>query len=97
MWFLAQTLSERATPTGGGAGLSRPIDPDTAGGRRGSRRDSPAPGRCRPARRCVMTAPMSGVVVVTPPGVRVAMVNAAATSRCPTNPQLLHIMVRPRA
>ncbi|MBM7494169.1 hypothetical protein JOD64_005391 [Micromonospora luteifusca] len=43
-----------------------------------------------------MTAPMSGAVVVTPPGVRVAMVNAAATSRCPTNPQLLHIMVRPQ-
>jgi hypothetical protein len=54
--------------------------------RRGSRRDWPAPGRCRPARRCVIT---SGTLVGGPPP-RAAMLRAPTTSRWPVCPQAGH-------
>ena len=88
-------LSGERLPTGSGAGLSRPTDPDPAGGRRGSRRDSPAPGRCRPARRCVIVRTLSGAGgAVPPPGVRVAMVRRDNIA-VPESPHCRHVMVRP--
>jgi len=90
-------VGERLPTGGGGAGLRRPGDPAVAGGRRrGSRRAGPAPGRCRPARRCVTTPVMQVGVVIAPPGVRVAMVNAAARSRCPANRQWWQVITLPR-
>ncbi|SCL38310.1 hypothetical protein GA0070624_6171 [Micromonospora rhizosphaerae] len=87
------------SPPGGGVGLRGPTDPRAAlGGRRGSRRDRPAPGRCRSARRCVTTCGSTTAVGVVgpPPGVRVAMLAAATRSRCPENSQWGQDRVRPR-
>jgi hypothetical protein len=44
----------------------------------------------------VATPPIVGGVVVAPPGVRVAMVNAAARSRCPANRQWGQVITLPR-
>ena len=62
--------------------------------RRGSRRAGCTPGRCAPARRCVIPAP-AGAGMVPPPGILAAMLAAATRSRCPACPQCGHVNTRP--
>ena len=65
------------------------------GRRRGSRRAGWTPGRCRPARRCVIPAPCGGAGMVPPPGARAAMLAAATRSRWPWCPQCGQVKFRP--
>ena len=79
-----------------GAGRCRPGDPRAlavmGACARGSRRDRPAPGRCRPARRCVI--PAASVAGMGPPPLA-AMLAAATKSRWPPCPQCGQRNTRP--
>ncbi len=65
------------------------------GRRRGSRRAGCTPGRCAPARRCVIPAPSEAAGMVPPPLLRAAMLAAATRSRCPWCPQCGQRKLRP--
>jgi hypothetical protein len=80
----------------GGAGRCRPGDREAgrdAGRRLGSRRAGCTPGRCVPARRCVI--PTLGRAGMVPPPARAAMLAAATRSRCPSCPQCGQVNRRP--
>ena len=64
------------------------------GPRLGSRRAGCTPGRCVPARRCVIPAPV-GTAGMIPPPVLAAMLAAATRSRCPPCPQCGQENTRP--
>ena len=83
----------RATPRLAGACWGGPVPARCPwavgrdGGRRlGSRRAGCTPGRCAPARRCVIPA-ADGMAGMVPPPLRAAMLAAATRSRCPPCPQ----------
>ena len=90
----------RATPRrpctgwrGGPVPARRPCGGPRWGRRLGSRRAGCTPGRCVPARRCVIPAPARAGMV--PPPARAAMLAAATRLRCPACPQCGQEKTRP--